>query len=54
MKTPALVLLTLSIAMSPSLAGAAPKTDKVVLRNGDHFTCEVKDLEDARLRTSVR
>lgn len=36
--------------MSVSLTVAAPKTDKVVLRNGDHFTCEVKDLEDARLR----
>ncbi len=40
----------LSIAMQPSLTVAAPRTDKVVMRNGDHFTCEVEDLEDVRLK----
>jgi Protein of unknown function, DUF481 len=34
-------------------AGAAPKTDTVVLRNGDRLTCEIKRLEQARLSVST-
>ena len=34
-------------------ADAAPKTDVVVLVNGDHITCEVKSLEHNRLKVST-
>lgn len=30
-------------------AAAAPKTDRIVLRNGDHLTCEVRSLDRGRL-----
>jgi len=33
----------------PARAGAAPKTDTVLLRNGDRVTCEIKRLQQARL-----
>jgi hypothetical protein len=33
----------------PAWAGAAPKTDTVLLRNGDRLTCEIKRLQQARL-----
>jgi len=36
----------------PGLA-AAPKTDVVVLVNGDHITCEIKSLEHNRLKVST-
>src|SRR5262245_24022489 len=36
-----------------SLAAAAPKTDIVVLNNGDHITGEVKSLEQGRLKFST-
>ena len=35
------------------VARAAPKTDVVVLINGDHITCEVKSLEHNRLKVST-
>ena len=34
-------------------AAAAPKTDTVQLTNGDHLTCEIKKLEQARLTIST-
>src|SRR5262245_24068545 len=40
--------LTLSVP-----AGAAPKTDTVVLTNGDRLTCEIKKLQQARLTIST-
>jgi len=36
----------------PALAGAAPKTDTVLLRNGDRLTCEIKRLEQASCRSA--
>lgn len=46
------VLLSLWVAL-PSLAVSAPKTDVVVLRNGDRITGEVKGLEQGRLKYST-
>ena len=43
-----LILLTLA-ALSVTDAHAAPKTDVVVLVNGDHVTGEVKELEQGKL-----
>jgi uncharacterized protein DUF481 len=37
----------------PAWAGAAPKTDTVLLRNGDRLTCEIKRLQQARLTVST-
>jgi len=46
----ALVLLAPWLSLA---AGAAPKTDVVVLMNGDHITCEIKSLEHNRLKVST-
>ena len=43
-----LILLTLGV-LSVSGVRAAPKTDVVVLANGDHVTGEVKELEQGKL-----
>jgi len=40
----------LALACLPAAAAAAPKTDVVVLRNGDRLTGEVEQLERGRLR----
>jgi hypothetical protein len=45
-----LIVLT---ALGAPLANAAPKTDVVVLVNGDHLTGEIKALEHNRLRFST-
>ncbi|HMF95243.1 MAG TPA: DUF481 domain-containing protein [Vicinamibacterales bacterium] len=37
----------------PVRAAAAPKTDTVVLTNGDRLTCEIKKLQQARLTIST-
>ena len=37
----------------PASAGAAPKVDTVLLRNGDRLTCEIKRLQQARLSVST-
>jgi len=37
----------------PRTAQAAPKTDVVVLVNGDHITCEIKSLEHNKLKVST-
>lgn len=42
-------LATLLIALGASAAAAAPKTDVVVLRNGDRLTGEIQQLERGRL-----
>jgi hypothetical protein len=46
---PSPILLILCAASAPA-ALAAPKTDVVVLRNGDRITGEVKDMERGKLR----
>jgi hypothetical protein len=48
----ATLLLALLAAFSAPLA-AAPKTDVIVLRNGDHVTGEIKSLEYNRLKLST-
>jgi Protein of unknown function, DUF481 len=50
------LILSLSLlvcAARPSIAVSAPKTDVVVLKNGDHITGEVKGLEYGRLKYST-
>jgi len=47
---PALVLATVAV---PSFGLAAAKTDVVVLRNGDHVTCEVKVLQRGKLQVKT-
>jgi hypothetical protein len=47
-----LALLALGLAW-PLPAAAAPKTDVVVLVNGDRLTCEIKSLEHNRLKVST-
>ncbi len=44
-------LLVCGLAVSP--AYAAPKTDVIVLRNGDRLTCEIKSLGRGRLEVST-
>jgi hypothetical protein len=46
-------LLLASLLGCPGTVSAAPKTDVVVLRNGDRITGEVKALEHNRLRFST-
>jgi len=48
----AVAALLVLVAM-PRQVVAAPKTDVVVLINGDHITCEVKGLEHNRLKVST-
>jgi len=47
---PVLLLIGLAIAGS---AGAAPKTDVIVMINGDHLTGEIKNLQHNRLKFST-
>jgi hypothetical protein len=47
------MLLLASLSACPGTVSAAPKTDVVVLRNGDRITGEVKALEHNRLRFST-
>jgi Protein of unknown function, DUF481 len=46
-------LLLAAFVACPGTASAAPKTDVVILRNGDRITGEVKALEHNRLRFST-
>ena len=46
------VLTVLLAAPRPARADA-PKTDVVVMRNGDRLVCEIKDLEQGRLRVKT-
>ncbi len=43
----------LLLLASPAPAAAGPKTDTVVLRNGNRVTCEIKRLDRARLTVST-
>jgi hypothetical protein len=47
------VLAIAALVMISSVPAWAQKTDLVTLRNGDHFTCEIKDLQRGRLRIST-
>ena len=47
------VLLAIAAAIGPSPATAAPKTDVVVLRNGDRITGEIKSLDYNQLKLST-
>jgi hypothetical protein len=50
---PAWTALLLTWAWLPLAAGAAPKTDVIVLVNGDRLTGEIKSLEHNRLKFST-
>ena len=51
---PVVVFLVAAVALGLSAgADAAPKTDVVVLENGDRITCEVKGLSRGRLSAST-
>jgi hypothetical protein len=50
---PAWAALLLTWAWLPLAAGAAPKTDVIVLVNGDRLTGEIKSLEHNRLKFST-
>ncbi len=52
-ETPAWMALLLFWAWMPLAALAAPKTDVVVLANGDRLTGEIKSLEQNRLKLST-
>jgi len=47
------VVLLLAALAEPWTACAAPKTDVVVLVNGDYITCEIKSLEHNKLKVST-
>lgn len=49
----ALMGLLVAAAIAPRAAGAAPKTDVIVLVNGDRITGEVKGLEHNQLKVST-
>lgn len=42
-----------ALALWPGPARAAPKTDVVILVNGDRITCEIKSLDHNRLKVST-
>ena len=49
-------VVTLALALlllAPALAQARPKTDVVVLRNGDRITCEIKRLNRGKLQVKT-
>lgn len=47
------ILIAAMIVGTCAVAAARPKTDVVVLRNGDRVTCEIKNLSKGKLETST-
>ncbi|HTS70466.1 MAG TPA: hypothetical protein VMO17_15900, partial [Terriglobia bacterium] len=43
------VLAVLIIVATPALLAGREKTDVVIMKNGDHITCEIKSLENGVL-----
>jgi len=50
---PSLAFLAVSMVWIAGDAAARPKTDVVIMKNGDHITCEIKQLSQGKLQAKT-